>query len=746
MSIHDENTAVIAGYRGTFKISTDKGLTWNNVGLLDPGFNFIDMSFEGSVGYIVGRKTALVKYPSGGEDDVYMSGVLLKTIDKGSSWSLIDLSAIGEGDDPGLNPNVKGCISLDPFAVLCLNDTVAMVFLHWYDVISGTKKSHSAVFKTTDGGKKWTAITRDFGGAYINAIKRLGSDIYIGGNKILQKLSIENDLVEDLFPTFSIVAGSKVFVNDIRFFNNELYVQTMTGCFISSDNGTSFSKIDGLTGGNDIFRLDSKVIINLGSSSNSRVTIDGGTTWTNCYPGNACWEIAGIFNDSLYALGSSVVFKMAVSDLKNGSYQWTSQVMGDESSNLQKMKIFDDQKAMLIGFGQFAKITEDKGQTWTNVTLPTLFTDVNYDFRSVSSLGSTGYVSSRWLKLVDYPSGEDYYLNGLIFKTTDAWNTWEVLNTKNIGKDNPDDTSKNPTMKGCYAMDNYTVECTEANAVFVYVGWSDSISVPQTVTKHSRVFKTTDGGDSWTSVTKDFGGAIVMSMKFLGETGYLAGNKILLKTSDGGNTFTDLYPKLTLGTDSNLVISSVVMPSVDEVYVQTSNNKGVFVTKDEGNTFSKLNGLNGGFGFVVLDNNSFMSVGSTTVSKYTNDGGATWFDCTPGTTIFAAGEVFNDSLFVLGKSNVYKVAVDDLNINTSVFELQPSNPLKVLYGTSALELVSDNRNIDRCMVYNLSGQLVAIRDQHDRVCRLEYNAFTPGIYIIAASVEGKKYTQKVIFK
>jgi photosystem II stability/assembly factor-like uncharacterized protein len=746
MSIHDETTAVIAGYGGTFKISTDKGVSWNDVGLFDPRFNFIDMSFEDSVGYIVGRKTALVRYPTGGEDDVYISGVLLKTIDNGSSWSVMDLSAIGEGEDPGLNPNAKGCISLDPFAVLCLNDTVAMVFLQWNDVISGTKKPHSAVFKTTDGGEKWTAITIDFGGAYINAIKRLGSDIYIGGNKILQKASIENDVVVDLFPAFSLVAGSKVFINDIRFFDNEIYVQTLTGCFISRDHGTSFSKIDGLTGGNDIFKLDSAVVISLGSSSNSKATIDGGKSWTNCYPGNTCWEIAGIFNDSLYALSSAVVFKLAINDLKNGNYQWTSRILNDGSSNLQKMKIFDDRKAMLVGFGQIAKITEDKGQTWTDATLPTLFSGGNYDFRSVSSLDSVGYVSSRWLKLVDYPSGEDYYLNGLIFKTTDAWKTWQVLNSKNIGKDSPDDASKNPTMKGCYAMDNYTIECAEANAVYVFVGWNDSISVPQTVTKHSRVYKTTDGGDSWTAVTKDFGGAIVMSMNFLGESGYLAGNKILLKTTDGGNTFTDLYPKLTIGTDSNLVVSSVVVSSADEVYIQTSNNKGVFVTKDGGNTFSKLNGVNGGFDFVVLDNNSFMAVGSSANSKYTNDGGTTWVDCSPGATIFAAGEVFNDSLYVLGKSNVYKVAVDDLNINTSVVELQPSNPLKVMYGTSALELVSDNRNIDRCMVYNLSGQLVAIRDQHDRVCRFEYNAFTPGIYIIAASVEGKKYTQKVIFK
>ena len=50
------------------------------------------------------------------------------------------------------------------------------------------------------------------------------------------------------------------------------------------------------------------------------------------------------------------------------------------------------------------------------------------------------------------------------------------------------------------------------------------------------------------------------------------------------------------------------------------------------------------------------------------------------------------------------------------------------------------------MVYNITGQLVAITEPHAQNCKIEYNSFTPGIYIVAALIEGKKYTQKVIFK
>ena len=63
-----------------------------------------------------------------------------------------------------------------------------------------------------------------------------------------------------------------------------------------------------------------------------------------------------------------------------------------------------------------------------------------------------------------------------------------------------------------------------------------------------------------------------------------------------------------------------------------------------------------------------------------------------------------------------------------------------------MELVSDNKNIDRCLVYSISGQLMAITEPRAQICRIEYNSLTPGIYIVAALIEGKKYTQKVIFK
>lgn len=748
MSVHDENTAVIAGFGKTFKITTDKGISWQDVGLLNPKYNFNDISIKGDVGYLVARKTMLVDNTDAGENDVLVNGVLLKTIDGGSSWSLINLSKIGEGTNPELNPSFPGCITLNLYSVLCINETTAMIYVQWFDVISGVKKTHSAVFKTVNGGEKWTAITQDFGAAFVTTIKMVGTDIYIGGNKILMKASTTTDTTTDLFPSFSVVAGTTAFVYEIRSFqNNDINIVTLTGVFHSSDDGKTFAKMNGPTGGNDFFKLDDKVMIVIGTSSVSKATIDGGTTWVSCFPGRTCFEIPGVFNDSLYVLSSAVFYKMAVNDLKSGNYKWVTKTLAEGSSNLNKMVQFDSSKALIIGDDQVAKKTTDKGLTWSNAAMPEMYiNDGKYDFRSVSTNGNAGYVSSRRLLLADYTSKEDYFLSGLVFKTEDRWKTRKVLNNKNVGKDAPTDASKYPLLTGCYGMDNYTIECVDAKTVYMCACWSDTISVPKMVTKHSRVFKTIDGGDLWTAVTKDFGNSAVMSIKFSGETGYVAGNKILLKTIDGGKTFTDLYPKLIIGTDGNLVVSSVTMLDKDQVYFSTSNAKGVFFTGDGGNSFSKLNGTTGGLDFVALDNNSFMSVGTSISNQFTNDGGITWKDSNLGAAIYAAGKVFNDSLYVLGKSNVYKIALADLDIKTFVAEVKRPNPLKVLYGTSALKLVSADGNIDRCMVYNISGQMVAITDPKESTYSFEYNSFTPGVYIILSLIEGKKYTQKVIFK
>jgi hypothetical protein len=142
-----------------------------------------------------------------------------------------------------------------------------------------------------------------------------------------------------------------------------------------------------------------------------------------------------------------------------------------------------------------------------------------------------------------------------------------------------------------------------------------------------------------------------------------------------------------------------------------------------------------------------MVVGSTTKTKFTNDGAANWKDCNNGTTIWGVGEVLNDSIYALCKSSIYKLSIKDLDLTTSVYEeLSSENKLTVYYGTTDLEVTSSDKDIDRCMIYSISGSLITIAEPKNRSCKFNYSSFTPGIYIVAASIEGTRYTQKIVIK
>lgn len=751
MTVNKDGSATLVGYERTFKKSIDKGLTWKNVDILKPDFDFMDLSIKGNIGYIVSARTVIVDKPNSGENDVKAYGNILKSTDGGETWTALSLANFGQGDDTGLNPMAPGCFDVDFQAIGCVNDTVALTYSRWFELGSGTKIIHSAILKTIDGGITWKAISSDLAGSVITSISVLGNEIFMGGNQLLFKGSVADDVLIDLYPILDEGSDDKMFISSINSYNNtELCITTLAdGIFTSTDKGSSYSKINGITGANDFLKFNDKVWIEIGGTSTSKATIDGGANWTSCFPGKTCWEFGGILNDSIYALSIGIVYKMAVTDLESGNYKWKSTTIHG-TENLQKMHVFDEHKAIIIGYANGFLTTSDKGVNWTDKTLPEyLIYGADYDFSSLSQ-GEDGasYASTRRMKLIDYPSSSnisDEYLSGMIVSSTDNWETWNILDNTKIGANDPIDNSKNPFAPGCYSLDNYALECVDASTVYLYADWNDTISTPEKVTAHSRIFKTTDGGQSWNTISGDFGSTFIFDISFKGETGYIAGNKILMKTVDGGTSFKDLYPIITIGTDSSLVVYKIKMFSANELYVITTTD-GIFYSGNGGESFSKIKNISGANDLVLVDNNSFMTVGNSSKTNFTNNGGQTWDDCYPGSTIWAAGEVLNDSLYVLCKSSVYKIAVSDLDIKTSVRNLTRTNEIKVLYGKSELKLVSSDKIINRCFVYNLEGKLITITEPHAIECRFTFSSFKPGIYIIAAETEGQRFTQKVVFK
>ncbi|MBN1985574.1 MAG: hypothetical protein JW761_04685 [Prolixibacteraceae bacterium] len=751
MTLSGDTSAVIIGFGNTLKKKTVGTQNWTDIGTFNAMYDFVGLGAGNGTTILSSRKTKIVDHPAGGKTDVYVSGVLLKSDNMGETWSLLDAGKIGTGDNPATNPNAVGSYTKDIYSVGVFNSDTFLVYTGWYDISTGSKETQGGIFLTRDGGEEWQPVATELGSNVINSIEVYDSIAISGGNQSLFKTNINADTTIDIYPNLAAGTDSNLYVFAVKMTGPDtFYLTTIAdGVFKTTDGGATFTKFEGIDGGNDVLPLNDSSLIVLGSSSKSKISTDYGETWTNCYPGKTCYKIGGILGDTLYGMGNTYAYKIAVSDLIEKNVQWVSTEL-NPGENLQKMWIYDQNHALIIGFGKMSKTTSDGGLTWKQSTLPDDFNeDIEFDFTSISNNGENAFTTVRRFKMIDFPSAtpvNDFFIDGLVLQTTDNWNSYTLLDISKIGANEATDATLNPQLEGCYGLNPYSVECVDANTAYLYAGWFETVTTGESESR-GRIFKTTDGGETWSGITPDFGNAYINAIEFTGDTGFFAGNNIFLKTVNGGENLSDLFPALVAANedDNTIFVNSITMAGSNKFYLSTTSD-GVFMTDDGGETFSKFDGVNGTNDMYLLDGNSFMLLGTASKSYFTNDGGTTWQNPLVGKTVFRIGEVFNDSLYAMGSGVVYKIAVNDLDITTSVNKLALNNELQIQYEADHINIVSKQNPIDQCLVYSVTGRLLTIKQPKSTICRLNNYNFKPGIYVVAISVKGEKFTDKIIFK
>lgn len=747
------DTIIICGNSNAFARFDPTTQEWNPINLVRPTYDFVSLSIKNGSGLLSSRRAKMLDFPSGGNADIYANGMLLKTTDNGESWSHFDVSALANMAYDTINPIAEGSLAMDIFTSEYIDENNIIIYSGWYDYRSGSKVSRGAIFATTDGGTSWTNLTGDLGSAGITSIYNNGTYNIFGGLNQIMKHTTGETSITDLYTPFTDVAGDDSFyINDITIIDeNTFYVITTSdGIFLTTDAGVSFTKLEGTpSGGNDFYYHNANVMMILGTSSKSKATIDGGTTWVDCYPGTSCWEIAGVFNDSLYALAKSSVYKMAVTDLEAGTYTWVSKEISPDN-NLHKMHIADNNTAFICGYGETMKRTTDAGVNWSTIAAPEPLLPIadEIDFNTFSAIDDFSIVAARRFKLIDYPSSSEFTdmtVDGLVFTSNDKWESWEVYDITDFGEVESKDASLNPNHDDCYGIDPYTLTLTNDTTAYVWANWYEMISETEKVT-HSRVFKTTNGGVTWTSITNDFGSSFVTDINFIDEDkGYIAGNTLLLKTTDAGASFTDLYPTLVVDPqdDSTYFLKGVHAIDIDEIYI-TSTSNGIFKSTDGGTSFTKFDGVSGANDFFKIDDYAYMVLGTSTKSKYTKDGGTTWEDCYPGSSIWEIAGLVNDSIWALAKGSVFKIAYDELIYNVGIGEyVREINELTVKYAHERIELTSDNLEIQECILYNITGEVVAKYTPNSQSCAIETNSLPSGIYVAKSLVGSKTYINKL---
>ncbi|MFV0593308.1 MAG: hypothetical protein ACK5M7_18190 [Draconibacterium sp.] len=743
----DGDTAVIAGYDNSFFKSTNGGTSWDTLNLIGPESDFYDISVKNNTGYLVSRASKLYD----AKHDVYANGVLLKTANGGQTWTAIDAPVFLPENDETLSPDNTLCYAIDFQSVEIVNDTIAFCALRWYVYNDTGYDKHAGIFKTKDGGNTWQNISGDMSGDLTTCIVFSGETGFAAGSKHLFKLSASVDTVIDYFGNMN--SNGKGFIYDISLVDeNEVYlVTTADSIYYSMDGGTSFGKFPGLKGGLDISNINDSTIVVCGNTGKSYVSTDSGQSWQNLNLSTSIWEIAGIMDDSLHLLANSAIYKIGINDLLSGNYNYSIQALGN--GNLQKAYIASQNEMTVIGFNGSFYRTTDGGLSWSPVTLPHIpeldrFYE-NIDFDGLSMNGNTGYASFNRFKFVDYDAGgpDDIYWPGGIIYTSDSWNTWNFLDISKIGKAYPDDPGMNPNHAACTAVNTGLLNYSDDNVLLLYCKWLDYSSGK---TEHGRIFKTLDGGANWTVISEDLSNRIVNTIVSKGDTLYIGGNKTLLKTTNAelktGNSileFTNLYPMLDEGENDAMFVNAVWADN-DELFVVTMTDS-CFMSTDGGATFSSLGSVKGSFDFYRFDSNSMIILGPEGKSVFTNNT-TDWIACYPGSTIFKIGGIYNNKLYGLAKGEIYSTGITALDISTYTPLIIARNELNVHYNSGSVEIISDNKEIERCILYSISGKIVSVQEPNNRICRFNTNQYQAGIYIVKSLVEGKAFSNKIIFK
>lgn len=259
--------------------------------------------------------------------------------------------------------------------------------------------------------------------------------------------------------------------------------------------------------------------------------------------------------------------------------------------------------------GVFVK-TADGGKTWNQIAIP----EPNSDFNNISFPS----------KLIGYVSGEP----SIIMKTTDGGENWfQIAETKWYGY------VHFPTTNVGYAIDYYNAD----------------------------VYKTTNGGTSWTQTTFSYNTGIYEPDRlffFSEDTGIVIENYYgeISFTYNGGNTWSNSYESDYLGR-------SKFIRKFNNLSFWASN--GMFYSNTHGSYYERFNSdgfTDNNYNYIrsinSYDGNNFSACGNFLFTG-SNDGGFTWteyFDPTGRNFEMIDAAYVNDSVFVgINDTTIYRL-------------------------------------------------------------------------------------------
>lgn len=419
--------------------------------------------------------------------------------------------------------------------------------------------------------------------------------------------------------------------------------------------------------GNDVwFANQDTGFVAAGSASGSSGTVarttDGGATWTSVLTTSfSVLAINGVSSEIVYAVSSDgSVFKTT-----NAGQNWNSSggVVGQFMYGMD----FLDQNTGFVGGGSGGMSrTTNAGITWTSLSPP----QTNWSFFQVKAISETEI----------YAVGDPFFL----WKSTDLGNTWSSIQISPLSGPastfiwySMDKIGNTIVLSGDYGV----VAKSENNGA----SWSsnhyslttqlifDMAKVPETNkifavgrqfnTGTRQLFASTNGGINWTTqdLLVNFDASSISMVN--SQVGYISGtNSQVLKTTDGGNSWNSVTQPTT--GSYNLYSIEFVNPDTGWVFVNFLNVPGgnIFKTTNGGQSWTQqTNGLTNSIysADMVNENIGYHTINSSSRPVYkTTDGGTTWNPITtPLTGIIRTVKALDaNNLYIAASSGTTRMA------------------------------------------------------------------------------------------
>ncbi|MBU8934723.1 MAG: hypothetical protein KOO62_12060 [candidate division Zixibacteria bacterium] len=565
-----------------------------------------------------------------------LGGIILRTDDGGDSWHM--LNSVTEADiwdvdfmdtDTGWAVGDNGKILRTGDGGLTWSSASAEITdrtIFDLKVLSGRKLltvgGGSKVLFSLDGGRTWDSISVDDGSADLFGLDISGdAAVAVGDSGRIIVGSDYNDI-------FSRLVADSVSIDTITWLNviDTIVIDTLD----PPEPETTFVEDP-----ND--SIPDSIYITLDTLMHTVDTV--WAEWNAVTSGvtTAINSVAMVSNTTGLAVGDDGVV-LATAD---GGATWTDASIVDVTEDLLKVRFDNTSTGWIVGEGGKILYTTDGGNNWTSQT-----SEVTHDLYDITSRTTSNLIAAGSLTLI---------------KTSDGGTTWQANPSGTISTPSlMDITFVNDSLGFAVGFGGAILRTTDGGETWEYrrrnkesfvdewftevqfwdesTGWSIGFTPTQ-----GAIWNTANGGESWIKQSTDDEEwtSRAEGMFFLNQDiGWIVAVDKVLKTTDGGATWTDL--SLILTTD----LSGIAF--VDELTGWVVGTAGTILkTEDGGTEWTNLTNeelISNLHDVTFVNDTTGWVVGNLGTIWRTIDGGSNWVvDSTANTTVGLNTVFFADS-------------------------------------------------------------------------------------------------------